>query len=126
MNLTSKLLLNSKPEFFSIYFALIDYIKSYLCYYHSIITELCKFKISDKNNKDKGCVKGIFYEDVYFTNLIRENYPKSLPSLKECDEFAIESFGDYTKAIGIHGTDKYYAKPEFYKKIFQYLNNNKK
>jgi hypothetical protein len=92
----------------------------------SLMLELCKFKISDKNNKDKGCVKGIFYEDVYFTNLIRENYPKSLPSLKECDEFAIESFGDYTKAIGIHGTDKYYAKPEFYKKIFQYLNNNKK
>ena len=65
------------------------------------------------------------YGKINSGDLIRENYPKLLPSLKECDEFAIESFGDYTKAIGIHGTDKYYAKPKFYKEVFQYLNNRK-
>ena len=89
----------------------------------SLMLELSKFKIKNKNI---GFVEGIFYEDVYFTNLIRENYPSLLPNIKECDEFAIETEGDYTKAIGIHGTDKYYAKPEFYKKVFQYLKKNKK
>ena len=60
-------------------------------------------------------------EDIYFTKLIRQNYPNLCPSIKECDEFAIESWGDYKKAIGIHGTDKYYARTNFYKEIFNYL-----
>ena len=91
----------------------------------SLMLELSKFK--KKNTyKDLGFVNGIFLEDAYFCSLIRKNYPILLPSITECDEFAIESWGDYTKAIGIHGTDKYYAKPEFYKKVFQYLNNTKK
>ena len=92
----------------------------------SLMIELSKYKNKIKNNKTIGYDDGIFYEDVYFTNLIRENYPSLLPNIKECDEFAIETEGDYTKAIGIHGTDKYYAKPEFYKKVFQYLKKNKK
>ena len=60
-------------------------------------------------------------EDIYFTKLIRQNYPNLFPSIKECDEFAIESWGDYKKAIGIHGTDKYYVRTDFYKEIFNYL-----
>ena len=69
-----------------------------------------------EQNLDKKIV-----EDIYFTNLIRQNYPNLFPAIKECDEFAIESWGDYKKAIGIHGTDKYYAKPNFYKEVFNYL-----
>ena len=69
-----------------------------------------------EQNLDKKIVK-----DIYFTNLIRQNYPNLFPAIKECDEFAIESWGDYKKAIGIHGTDKYYAKPNFYKEVFNYL-----
>ena len=41
--------------------------------------------------------------------------------MEECDKFAIESWGDYTKAIGIHGTDKYYTKPNFFKEVFEYI-----
>lgn len=47
-------------------------------------------------------------EDVAFTKLMRaHNF--NLPTLKECMAFAIESSGDPTRVIGIHGTDKQYA-----------------
>jgi len=46
-------------------------------------------------------------EDVVFTNIIREN-KLGLPSMKDCNSFAIESFGDPTTAVGVHGTDKNY------------------
>ena len=73
-----------------------------------------------EQNLDKKIV-----EDIYFTNLIRQNYPNLFPGIKECDEFAVESWGDYKKAIGIHGTDKYYARSNFYKKVFNYLELHK-
>ena len=49
-------------------------------------------------------------EDVAFCAVMR-SYPRefSLPSMEACHEFAIESLGEATKAVGMHGTDKYYA-----------------
>lgn len=51
-------------------------------------------------------------EDVAFCDLMRL-HPETfdLPTLEECLRFAIESFGNPTTAVGIHGTDKYYAPP---------------
>ena len=92
----------------------------------NLMIELSKFKNKIGDDKIIGYDNDIFYEDVYFTNLIRENYSNLLPNIKACNEFAIESEGDYTKAIGIHGTDKYYANSDFYKKVFKYLEDKKK
>lgn len=49
-------------------------------------------------------------EDVAFTTVMRK-HPNhfSLPDMAACDAFAIETFGDPHRAIGLHGTDKYYA-----------------
>jgi hypothetical protein len=49
-------------------------------------------------------------EDVAFCAVMRA-YPAefSLPSMRDCNEFAVESVGDASKAVGMHGTDKYYA-----------------
>lgn len=51
-------------------------------------------------------------EDVAYCQVMRR-YPSEfvLPSMAECMHFAIESFGDPSAAVGIHGTDKYYAPP---------------
>lgn len=49
-------------------------------------------------------------EDVAFTRTMRAHADRfCMPSLRRCYEFAIESLGDVRTAIGIHGTDKYYA-----------------
>ena len=51
-------------------------------------------------------------EDVAFCRVMRAagaNF--ALPSMAECDAFAVESQGDPSTAIGLHGTDKYYAPP---------------
>ena len=85
--------------------------------------ELSKLR---KKHKNLGFVNGIFLEDVYFSKLIRKNYKDLFPSMEECDKFAIESWGDYTKAIGIHGTDKYYTKPNFFKEVFEYIDRKNK
>jgi len=50
-------------------------------------------------------------EDVAFTMCLRRLGAK-LPSMDECDVFAIESHGDATMCVGIHGTDKYYCSDE--------------
>ena len=51
-------------------------------------------------------------EDVAFCEVMRRHPDKfSLPTVAECNAFAIESFGDPAAAVGIHGTDKYYAPP---------------
>lgn len=51
-------------------------------------------------------------EDIAFCALMRQYPFFTLPSMRQCDEFAIESQGDPRTAIGIHGTDKHYAPPE--------------
>lgn len=52
-------------------------------------------------------------EDVALCAVMRA-HPDAfdLPSMQECLDFAIESTGDPSKAVGLHGTDKYYAPPE--------------
>ena len=64
----------------------------------SIMLQICKDMM---NGSETGP------EDVVFTNIIRKNR-MGLPSMKECNSFAIESFGDPTTAVGVHGTDKNY------------------
>ena len=51
----------------------------------------------------------VFPEDVAFCRVLRRTSGSSLPSIRQCNEFAVESHGHPQKAIGIHGTDKYYA-----------------
>jgi beta-1,4-mannosyl-glycoprotein beta-1,4-N-acetylglucosaminyltransferase len=51
-------------------------------------------------------------EDVAFCNVMRRVQGEfRLPSIRECMEFAIESFGDPSRVIGMHGTDKGYCPP---------------
>ena len=49
-------------------------------------------------------------EDIAFCRCMRTHSTLfTLPTLEDCMKFAIESLGDPTTAIGMHGTDKYYA-----------------
>lgn len=49
-------------------------------------------------------------EDHAFTAVMRAHPDRfALPTREACDDFAIESWGNPDKAIGIHGTDKYYC-----------------
>ena len=50
-----------------------------------------------------------FPEDVAFCRVLRRTPGSSLPTIRQCNEFAVESHGHPQKAIGIHGADKYYA-----------------
>lgn len=61
-------------------------------------------------------------EDVAFCEIMRA-HPSDfcLPSMRECMEFAIESVGDPRTAVGMHGTDKYYAPPELVTELLQLL-----
>ena len=47
-------------------------------------------------------------EDVAFVDILRRTGGR-LPTMDVCDAFAIESRGDPDTAVGMHGTDKYYA-----------------
>jgi beta-1,4-mannosyl-glycoprotein beta-1,4-N-acetylglucosaminyltransferase len=47
-------------------------------------------------------------EDVNFTRIFRR-MGVSLPTIEECMNFAIESYGNPSTVIGIHGTDKGYC-----------------
>ena len=47
-------------------------------------------------------------EDVSYCRVMRR-LGCSLPTVAECNDFAIESFGNPASAVGIHGTDKYYC-----------------
>lgn len=49
-------------------------------------------------------------EDVAFCTVMRR-HSFNLPTVKECMAFAIESFGDPSRVIGMHGTDKGYCHP---------------
>ena len=60
-------------------------------------------------------------EDIFFTEQIRKYYPELMPSIEECNDFAIESIGNKLKAKGLHGTDKYYRTFDGYKEIFDIL-----
>lgn len=48
-------------------------------------------------------------EDVAFCETMRAAGTFCLPSMEACNAFAIESMGDPDRAVGMHGTDKYYA-----------------
>jgi len=62
-------------------------------------------------------------EDVIFTKLMRKHTDFfKLPTIKECNNFSIETIGNFDSAIGIHGTDKYYIVD---KTIYQMLMKEK-
>jgi len=62
-------------------------------------------------------------EDIIFTKLMRKHKQLfKLPSIAECNNFSIETIGNFNNAIGIHGTDKYYILD---KTIYQMLMKTK-
>ena len=63
-------------------------------------------------------------EDIFFTEQIRKFYPELLPSMNECNDFAIESIGNKLKAKGIHGTDKYYYSHKNFQDLFNILKDS--
>jgi len=75
-----------------------------------LMKELCKNKIITSK-----------IEDIFFTEQIRKFYPELMPSMSECNDFAIESIGNKLKAKGIHGTDKYYYSHENFRELFNIL-----
>lgn len=58
-------------------------------------------------------------EDVAFCAVLRRG-GFTVPTMEECDRFAIESQGNPSTAIGIHGTDKSYAPPELIDALCRY------
>ncbi len=76
----------------------------------NLMKELCTNKIITSN-----------IEDIFYTEQIRNHYPELMPTIKECNDFAIESTGNKLTAKGIHGTDKYYRSFNGYKEIFDTL-----
>ena len=51
-------------------------------------------------------------EDIAFCKVMRAHPGMfAMPSMQTCNLFAIESMGDPDRAVGMHGTDKYYASP---------------
>lgn len=49
-------------------------------------------------------------EDVAYCRCMRAHPGQfTIPSMRECLEFAIETYGNPLTAVGMHGTDKYYA-----------------
>ena len=76
----------------------------------NLMKELCNNKVITSN-----------IEDIFYTEQIRNHYPELMPSIKECNNFAIESTGNKLTAKGIHGTDKYYRSFHGYKEIFDTL-----
>ena len=59
-------------------------------------------------------------EDVVFTNAIRM-HKMGIPTIADCNSFAIESFGNISTAIGVHGTDKNYLNNDKVSAIFASL-----
>lgn len=58
-------------------------------------------------------------EDVAFCAVMRAAGGFRLPTMEECDAFAIESRGDPDAVVGMHGTDKYYAPPALVERLLQ-------
>ena len=75
-----------------------------------LMMELCNNKIINSD-----------VEDIFYTEQIRYHYPELMPSIGECNDFAIESVGNVLTAKGVHGTDKYYRTFRGYKEIFDTL-----
>lgn len=75
-----------------------------------LMKELCKNKIITSK-----------IEDIFFTEQIRKFYPELLPTMNECNDFAIESIGNKLKVKGIHGTDKYYYSHKNFEDLFNIL-----
>ena len=75
-----------------------------------LMMELCTNKIINSS-----------VEDLFYTEQIRKHYPELIPTIQECNDFAIESIGNKLTAKGIHGTDKYYRTFSGYKEIFDTL-----
>ena len=75
-----------------------------------LMMELCNNKIINSD-----------VEDIFYTEQIRYHYPELMPSIRECNDFAIESVGNALTAKGVHGTDKYYRTFKGYKEIFDTL-----
>ena len=64
-------------------------------------------------------------EDIAFMLTMRRNAPAfTLPTMEECDRFAIESQGDPRTAVGVHGTDKRYAPPALLEELFDSLSRS--
>ena len=86
------------------------------------------FSLRDKKLMKELCNNKIItskIEDIFFTEQIRKFYPELMPSMKECNDFAIESTGNKLKVKGIHGTDKYYYSHKNFKELFDILKNSK-
>ena len=82
------------------------------------------FSLRDKKLMMELCTNKIInsdIEDLFYTEQIRQHYPELMPSIQECNNFAIESIGNKLTAKGIHGTDKYYKTFNGYKEIFDTL-----
>ena len=82
------------------------------------------FSLRDKKLMSELCTNKVInseVEDLFYTEQIRKHYPELMPSINECNDFAIESIGNKLKAKGIHGTDKYYRTFKGYKEIFEIL-----
>jgi hypothetical protein len=63
-------------------------------------------------------------EDILFTDVLRKNGGRyRFPTLRHCNEFSIESFGNVSTCIGVHGTDKYYVGKETKNQLVQYQRN---
>lgn len=78
----------------------------------------------DKNLMKELCTNKVInseVEDLFYTEQIRYYYPELMPTIQECNNFAIESVGNKLTAKGIHGTDKYYRTFNAYKEIFDTL-----
>ena len=82
------------------------------------------FSYRDKNLMKELCTNKVInseVEDLFYTEQIRYCYPELMPTIQECNNFAIESVGNKLTAKGIHGTDKYYRTFNDYKEIFDTL-----
>ena len=64
-------------------------------------------------------------EDIFFTEQLRKHYPELMPSIHDCNNFAIESTGNKLTAKGIHGTDKFYTSSRFYNELFTIIEMEK-
>tara|TARA_B100001063_G_C16567416_1_gene454066 strand:- start:20 stop:649 length:630 start_codon:yes stop_codon:yes gene_type:complete len=82
------------------------------------------FSFRDKKLMEELCTNKVInseVEDLFYTEQIRRHYPELMPSIIECNNFAIESVGNKLTAKGIHGTDKYYKTFKGYEEIFETL-----
>ena len=85
------------------------------------------FSLRDKKLMQELCKNEVItskVEDIFFTEQIRKFYPELMPSMEECNDFAIESIGNKLKVKGIHGIDKYYYSYNNFKELFNILKNS--